>query len=114
MTLTVKVALNTHTTNQPTKISSSGNVLKDTYFLSIQQLTLMAEDGSPDPRTANTTVSISVERNLEAPRFQLPAGETQYVFNVNEDEAPGFLIDTLRAVDADPQVTFTLYLICQF
>lgn len=73
------------------------------------QLHLHAMDGAPvTPRTALTTVTITVERNLEAPTF-LPDPLTtpqSYVFYVIETRPIGTFIGQVQAQDLDTQVIY--------
>lgn len=68
-------------------------------------------DGAPvTPRTALTTVTITVERNLESPTF-IPDPLTtpqSYVFYVIETRPVGTFIGQVQAQDLDTQVIFCL------
>jgi len=75
---------------------------------------LHAVDGAPvTPRSAVTTVTITVERNLVNPQFSpLPTtSPNSYVFNVEETRQVGFVVGEVAAVDTDPRVGLSMYLL---
>ena len=67
----------------------------------------MASDGRKPPKTANTTLAISVTRDESRPEFQ----DTPYAVRVSENAEVDSIVYTVRATDQDVQVSGTYYIV---
>ena len=72
------------------------------YFFNVFQLTMTARDGGYIPKQDIKGLTVRVNRNIYAPRFN----ESSYLFHVNEDKALRVPFARVDAYDLDDKVRY--------